>query len=386
MPAAAAVWQSESGPTQDTLGTLLDYSLLDWDPETQRYRIHDLARDLADRLLSEEDRANAQQRHATYFLDMLLAANHLYLEGAEQMMRGLALFDLDWSNIQAGQVWAQAHAEEDDAAAALCNRYPGSGALLELRRHPRDRILWLESALAAARRLQDRQAEGQHLGNLGIAYRQLGENQRAIEIHEQRLLIARETRDRQGEGNALDSLGNSYSYLGDPLRAIEYHEQALAIHHEIGDRRSEGHNLGNLGIAYRQMDDPRRGIVYFEQALAIHQEIGDRVAEGYALANLGIAYRQMGDRRRAIEYYEQALTIDQNIGDRRGEAIVLWNMALALHRIRDRGQAIERAEASLRLMEEIEDPSTESVRELLAEWRVEKGSGFFPKLLSLRRH
>jgi tetratricopeptide (TPR) repeat protein len=61
------------------------------------------------------------------------------------------------------------------------------------------------------------------LGNLGSAYSDLGEYQRAIETLEQRLVIAREIGDRRGAGTALGNLGNAYAALGDYPRAIDYH-------------------------------------------------------------------------------------------------------------------------------------------------------------------
>ena len=45
---------------------------------------------------------------------------------------------------------------------------------LSLRQHPRERIRWLELALAAARRLKQRSWEGAALGNLGNAYHRPG--------------------------------------------------------------------------------------------------------------------------------------------------------------------------------------------------------------------
>ena len=374
-PAAAEVWQAETGPAQDSLGALLNYSLLDWDSDFQRYRLHDLARDLADSLLADEERANAQQRHAARFHDVLGTASQLYLGGGAQMMLGLALFDLEWDNIQAGQAWAEAHTEETDSAATLCSEYSNAGNLLGLRQTPRERIRWLEASLAAARRLRDGQAEGGHLGNLGIAYRQLGEYHRAIEIQEQRLLIAKEIGDREGEGNALGNLGSAYREAGEPRRAIEFHEQRLEVAREIGDRRGEGHALGNLSNAYRELDEPRRAIEYSVQALVIFREIGDRHGEGNVMGNLGGAYFDLDEPRQAIEYCEQALEIDREIGDRHGEGTDLWNLGLALDRLGDRNKAIQRAEASLLIREEIEDPRADQVRERLAQWRGEQGSG-----------
>jgi tetratricopeptide (TPR) repeat protein len=60
--------------------------------------------------------------------------------------------------------------------------------------------------VTAARKLGDRQAEGDALGNLGTAYRELGDVTRAAECYEQYLEIAREIGDRSGEGSALWNL------------------------------------------------------------------------------------------------------------------------------------------------------------------------------------
>jgi tetratricopeptide (TPR) repeat protein len=170
--------------------------------------------------------------------------------------RGLALFDEERGNIEAGQGWAAAQAAEDDAAAKLCSEYPNAAAhCLSLHLHALEQIRWREAGLVAARRLGDRGAEGVHLGNLGTAYWALGQVRRGIEYHEQRLAVAREVGDRQGEGAALGNLGNAYTDLGEPRRAIEYHEECLAIAREVGDERGEGAALGNLGIAYAHLGE-----------------------------------------------------------------------------------------------------------------------------------
>src|SRR6266852_1758781 len=93
--------------------------------------------------------------------------------------------ELEWGNIKAGQAWAAKHTSEDKAAAELCIRFPDAGAYcLDLRLHPRERIGWLETSVDACRKLRNRRAEGNRLGNLGLAYDSLGEYRRAIEFHE----------------------------------------------------------------------------------------------------------------------------------------------------------------------------------------------------------
>jgi len=46
-PAAAAVWSAEKNSAEDTLGLLTQYSMLEWNEKTRRYRLHDLMRDFA---------------------------------------------------------------------------------------------------------------------------------------------------------------------------------------------------------------------------------------------------------------------------------------------------------------------------------------------------
>ena len=328
---AAAVWELEQEGAQDKLSELVSYSLVEWNEATNRYRLHDLAHVYADSRLSEAERGVCQQRHAAHYVDVLALVNERYLNGTEELMGGLELFDLELGNIQAGQAWAAANAEEDDAAAALCSDYSGAADLLGLRQHPRQRIEWLEAALSSARWLKDREAEGAHLSNLGLAY----------------------------------------DILGETRSAIEFYEQSLEIHQETGDRNREGLVLGNLGIAYAALGETRRSIEFYEQSLEIHQETGDRRGEANALGNLGNAYADLGETRRAIEFYDQSLAIKREIGDRRGEGNALWNMALALDELGDREQAIASAEAALEIHEQIEDPDADKVRERLAEWLEE---------------
>ena len=411
--AAAAVWQLEQDAAQDKLGDLLKYSLLDWDDGISRYSLHDLARLFADSRLSDEERNAGRMRHAEHYLRVLAECQELYLRGGEAIKDGLARFDAERRNVEAGQEWACQQSGANETAARLCNQYPDTGVyVLSLRQHPRDEfIVWLEAALAAARQLSDRAAEGRHLGNLGNAYADLGEIRRAVEYHEQALIILREIGDRDGEGGALGNLGIAYKNLGEMRRAIEFHEQALTISREIGKRRADGENLGNLGIAYAALGETRRAVEFLEQALIVFREIGDRYGEGNALGNLGSAYtdlgetqraiefleqrlviaREIGDRRgegralgnlgiayaalgetrRAVEFYEQALAIDREIGDRHGEGIDLFNTSLALDKLGDRARAIVHAEAALEIFEQIESPYAERVRARLAQWREE---------------
>jgi tetratricopeptide (TPR) repeat protein len=317
VPAAAAVWEMETDPAQDTPSRLLQYSMLEWNDSTKRYRLHDLMRDFASQQMTAAESAAAALLHSKHYCDVIWGAEALCMKGGESIMSGLALFDLELENIQTGQAWAAAHAIQDGDAARLCSSYPDGGAyVLSLRQRPRVQIRWREAALAAARQLKDRAAEGRHLGNMGIAYRILGDCRGAIQYYEKDLAIAREIRDRRGEGSTLGNLGNAYYVLGEGHLAAAYHEQNLVIARETGDRQGESNALGNLGNAYSSLGDKLRAVEYYEQQLTIARDIGDRQGEAAALGNLGTAYSSLGQNRRAIEYHQQSLAIKQEIRDR----------------------------------------------------------------------
>jgi tetratricopeptide (TPR) repeat protein len=354
--AAAAVWSivdGDAGP--DRLCELEGRGLIEPIAD-DRYRLHDLLRDVARRDWPAEQAEAAASRHADHFRSVLDQAHALYLRGGNAIADGLSLFDRERTNIEAGQRWAAEAAARSEDAVRLAAAYANDGAnVLNLRLHPREWIRWGKVALEGCRRIGDRPGEGFALGNLGLAYGALGETRKAIEHHEQNLIVAREIGDRCSEGAALGNLGLAYAALGETRKAIEHHEQNLIVAREIGDPRGEGAALGNLGIAYANLGETRKAIEHYEQQLIITREIGDRRGEGNALGSLGNAYADLGETRKAIEHYEQDLTIVREIGDRQGEGHTLGNLGAAYVNLGETSKAIEHHEQQLIIMREIGD-------------------------------
>lgn len=407
---AGAVWEVKHEEAQDLLGELIAFSLVEWNEAAERYRLHDLARVFADSRLSEAERDGGRRSHAKHYQKVLAAADALYSRGGDEVGRGLALFDEERANIEAGHAWATELAGTDETAEELCVEYPNAGAnVLDLRQNPRELVKWFNGMLVSARRLGRQNAEADALGNLGVARTRSGEVRQAIENFEQFLEIARNMGDRKREGNALSNLGTAYSRLGEIERAIEcykrgleifrdlgnlagvsdvvgnlggayyysgqtglaieFYNQGLAITRETGDRRGEYIALNNLGLAYLELGETDRAIERFEQCLASINEIGDWEVEASLLNNLGLAYAAKGEARRAIVLHEQGLKIALDTGDRRLEGRSRWAIASALAAIGDMAQAIISAELSLTIYEQIEDPRAAGVRNILAKWK-----------------
>lgn len=351
-----AVWEKEARIAEEALGELLIYSLLEFNPASARYRLHDLVRVFADAKIDGAERMSAQLRHARHYKDVLAAADDLYFGGGDSVKKGLELFDLEWGNIQAGQRWAAAHAHEHDLIGQLSSYYSSEGLFCrKLRLHPREQIRWFEAGLIVARQLKNREAEGSLLSNIGLAYYFLGELARAIEYHKQHLQIAREFGNLAAEGHALGNLGHCCRSTGQYRRAIEYYEQNLRIAREARSRRDEAHSLGNLGVVYKELGEFEHAIEYYQESLQVEREVGDLESEGVVLGNLGVAYKHLGDHERAIESHEKSLQIARQIHDRRSEGMALANLG-NLYASRDQCQrAIEYCEEALQIMLEIGD-------------------------------
>ncbi|MGH9848986.1 MAG: tetratricopeptide repeat protein [Blastocatellia bacterium] len=359
--AAAALWKINPAVAANALDRLMSYSLIERNRATGRFRLHDLMAQFADAHSTDEERAVARQLHSAHYQSVLHEADALYEQGGVFLKQGLDLVDLEWNNIQAGQVWAATHVDDNRAACELCNSYPDAGKyVLDLRHHPRERIRWSEAALLAARQLKRRKAAVRHLVALGDSYADLAEVHHAIECYEQALQLAREAHDRRGEADALSGLGTAH-YLGGGLgRARELHKEAMTIFATVGDRRGEVNSLGHLGLAHFAMGELRNAVTMFDQQLKAAREIGDRRSESNALGGLGLSHYVLGDARRAAELFNRQLEITREIGDRRGEASALGNLGNAYVALKFRQQAIAFHEQALAVAREIGDRRNEA--------------------------
>lgn len=171
-------------------------------------------------------------------------------------------------------------------------RHLGSLGLVWATAMFRDQAIgYYEKALAIARELGDRQGEGSHLGALGLAWVEEGVAKlawgettkdtaapyfrRAIEYYEQALAVARAIDDRPAEGSHLGNLGNAWLLLGDAARAKDLLSQALTVLREIGDRPNEGFHLANLARALHALGDIHGAQEFGREALTIYAAYGD---------------------------------------------------------------------------------------------------------------
>jgi tetratricopeptide (TPR) repeat protein len=139
------------------------------------------------------------------------------------------------------------------------------------------------------------------------------------------LNAARRLGDREGEGDALNNLGGTLIKMRRHEEAVTACQDAAAIFRETGDRRGEGDALNNLGLALRGVRRLEESIAAHRDADAIFRETGDRHGDAEALTNLGAALRESGQPAEAVCAWQDAAAIFGETGDRRGQEIALQN-------------------------------------------------------------
>ncbi|MEG4529422.1 CHAT domain-containing protein [Microcoleus sp. D2_18a_D3] len=236
---------------------------------------------------------------------------------------------------------------------------------------------YYKQALSGSQTVGDRQMQALILNNIGAFYYALGEKQQAIDYYNQVLSLIREMGDRPeasinlsnisnlpansdtslgdrtAEATTLNNIGLAYNDLGEKQKAKEYLNQALPLFRAMGDRTKEATILNNIGIVYYDLGEKQTALDYYKQALDLRQKAGDRRGEANSLNNVGNTYSELGKLEKAEEYFNQALPLFRTVGDRPGEALTLYNRAILKG---DRGNliaALTDIETSIKIIENL---------------------------------
>lgn len=189
------------------------------------------------------------------------------------------------------------------------------------------------SALAAARRTGDRQAEAMLLTEFGqLRYKQdrLAEARTYLM---QALQVFRELGDTRGEALTLAALATTNHEQGYLSEALHFFEQADVMFCELGDESSLAYSNRLAGLVHLELGDLDDAHRLVSQSLAAFRRLGSRRGEGMTLRTLSLVHRARGEYQRAYDLGEQAHTVFRETGDGLLEAYSARSMAKALVRL-----------------------------------------------------
>lgn len=342
-----------------------------------RFAMHDLLRAYAaelSRLESPEQQHGARIRLLGHYLGTAFAADRRMEPGRDTIDIAPAADGVRLTTVpdrRAAQAWLEAEHPVlvrmvSLAAALACDVQAWQLAwtmvnYLDVQGYWTDLARTQAIALAAARRLGDRDAEGLALRQLANADIQQGNLSGADQYLQRALRLCAESQDlpgqanthinlallrelqerfgdandhalralelyrraghRIGEGVALNSLGYGYALVGDLPEALRYCTEALAVNDEIDHEKGKAHTYDSLGYIYAQLHDLSRSAGYYRKALLLFREFGDRYLEADTQIKLGDVARDSGDEPAAKAAWKAAVTILDDMGNPRADEV-----------------------------------------------------------------
>jgi len=362
--AAAALDDCSLDIARRQLAALYDHYLLT-EPVAGRYRLHDLLREHAHTLATQEDPAGDRDQalgrllgyytHTAALAEARLArqtqptaapagtAPPSATPGLRDSAGALAWSRAERANLLACLDQVTETGQPDrvvalTAAVAGLLEYDGPWAAAAARH---------AIAVQAAQQSGDRLGQANALGKLGIMRWMTGDQPGAVQAHEAALTLYRDLGSRLGQGNALFNLGSARRMTGDYTQAVRALETALSIYRALGDALGQANSLQDLGIVRYLTGDYPGAAQALEGALGIYRDLGNRLGQANCLLGLGAVRRETGDYPGAAQILETALSLFRDLGYRLGEANTLNSLGAVRRKSGDYPGTAQILEAAL---------------------------------------
>jgi tetratricopeptide (TPR) repeat protein/transcriptional regulator with XRE-family HTH domain len=351
VPVAALLGDLDPAAAGGLLQTLAEAHLLE-PGRFGQYRMHDLLRDYAARLVEqpgeESGREEARRRLLDWYVDRALAVSARLEKGRKRLWVDETLTSAWKPGEDAAAAWSRSEHRNIVAVIEYDARHgPGRHAwsLVDLMSSVLFRrtaltglIVAADAGLAAACRHGEQHAESAMYVRRGWLRWRAGQREGAAADFTCARALARQVGACRTEASALRGLSTSHADAGQLEEARRCAEEALAIYRAESDRNGEGATLNSLAVASNRAADFSASVAYFDAALALHREAGNRGYIALVLANLAHAHSICGTLAPAIACAEEAVEVARANGDRYAETIGQCNGALALGKA---GQAEE---------------------------------------------
>jgi tetratricopeptide (TPR) repeat protein len=311
--AMAAVWQADEEQALDLRLALVDAGLVETskvDGRT-RYALHQVIAAFADARLALDPggKRAAALEHARHYAGVLGGY-------ASAVSAGLLAFNKlsEWENIAVALEYLADQQTADDEAAAILLDCAKTWRNVIVNNHDPRRMRWLETAVAAARRVGEPWDQANTLQAIGDVQNFRDDRNTALDSYRQALELFRSVGDRLGEANTLKAIGDVQNFRADRDAALDSYRQALELFRAVGDRLGEANTLAAQGQVAVVRGDQERADRLLEQAVSLYQAIGDGYSVPAQIGNYGWALLRVGESERARPYLVQAAQLFAEMG------------------------------------------------------------------------
>ncbi|HVG10154.1 MAG TPA: protein kinase, partial [Thermoanaerobaculia bacterium] len=187
---------------------------------------------------------------------------------------------------------------------------------------------YLVRALVVQNQLGSEAGRADVLNAFGVAWRDLGEMERAGESWEQAAAIRKRIGDERGYATTLRNLASLDSVRGEHAAAERKLGEALAILERLGDGPGIADLQDEFGVLAEERGDYEEALGRYQQALRVRRDLGNDVAFATSFANVGYACYLLGRYDDAMVYWSQGLDLARKSGDPAGVVLATQNLGL----------------------------------------------------------
>lgn len=181
-----------------------------------------------------------------------------------------------------------------------------------------DILQYAEAALRLSEKLNYKKGIANSLGNIGFAYFNQGQIERALEYFLRSLKIQEEVGNLKGMSHLLNNIGFILKGQGEIDKALGYYQQALTLLEKFNDQKRIPYFLDNIGEIYLLKVAPEKAFENYTRSLKIREELKDKTGIAASLSYFGAAYHKMHQTEKALEYFHKALILREELSDKHG--------------------------------------------------------------------
>ncbi|MES0832872.1 ATP-binding protein [Nocardiopsis tropica] len=211
-------------------------------------------------------------------------------------------------------------------------------------------------AIHACQKNKSPENEGMAWNGLGLAFRQVGRFEEAIEAHHRALGLLEQCGDPFSEGMAWNGLGLAFRKVGRFEEAIEAHHRAHSMHRQLGDTHREAIAWNNLGLALQEVGRFEEAIEAHHRAQGLLEQCGDTHREATVWNNLGTVLREVDRFEEATALLNRAVDYFASCRDEHSEGDARYELGLTWVAAGDPDRAVPYLERAVELLGANNDP------------------------------
>jgi tetratricopeptide (TPR) repeat protein len=219
-----------------------------------------------------------------------------------------------------------------------------------------------QTALAAADRLDDRNAQAVSHHLLGRGHAILEQFEEAVDHFHAALRRYEELGDRTGQATIRFSLTQACMQWERPAEALEHSSTALELYRATGNQVWEAFSLSARGGCEALLGRYRQSLADCHEALNLLRTLGNEDGQAHTLRVLGYTCHGLGEYAEAAGYFRDAVALFRELGDNYHEASTLSLLGDAHQAGGKPDQARAAWTRAVAILDELAHPDVDAVR------------------------